>query len=229
MAIMGLLAAGAGSALSGAGGQMGRDKAKETLEYAPEQKPFMRAAQAQIPLYLQTMTGGMPDYLKRYLMQMQGVLQQQMGQGAQDYLRQIGMGGGDFGPAAQSGLSNIYASAIPAMAQGLTQTRSGIMDKAMGAMQQWSMMTPQKMLRTEQPSVGKAAAAGALQGFGRGLGAPAAPKKPTPVPTGGGAPPYQMAQPGPAGQQASRQWLGQQTAGVTGLSKYMPGGIPGMF
>jgi len=174
---LGLLAAGAGAALSGAGGQLGRDKSKETLEYAPEQKPFMRAAQAQIPLYLQTMTGGMPDFLRRYLMQTQGALQQQMGQGAQDYLRQMGMRGMDFGPSAQAGLSNIYSSAIPALAQGLTQTRGDIMGKAMGAMQQWSAMTPQKMLRTKQPSVGRAAAAGALQGFGRGMGAPARPKQ----------------------------------------------------
>jgi len=173
----GLTAAASGAASGAAGGMLGKKKPPKP-EYMEEQKPFMRASQATIPLYLQTMTGGMPDYLRRYLMQTQGVLQQQMGQGAQDYLRQVGMRGMDFGPAAQAGLSNIYSAAIPALAQGLTQTRSGIMGQAMKGMQQWSMMKPHGMTDPKQPSVGKHAAAGALQGFGRGLGSPAQAKQP---------------------------------------------------
>ncbi|MBA7630860.1 hypothetical protein ES703_38385 [subsurface metagenome] len=170
MAVLGLVAGGIGAGLTGAGAQMGRDKPEETLEYAREQKPFMRAAQAQIPLYLQVMSGGMPDFLKRYLMQTQGALQQQTGMNIQDYLRQVGGRGMDFGPSVAAGMSNIYGAQIPALAQGLTQTRGSILERGMGAMQQWSAMTPQKMRRVEQPSVGRAALSGVLSGVGRGMG-----------------------------------------------------------
>ena len=167
-----VLAAGGASGLMGIGTQMGRDRPKETLEYAREQKPFMRAAQAQIPLYLQVMSGGMPDFLKRYLMQTQGALQQQTGMNVQDYLRQVGQRGMDFGPATAAGMSNIYGAQIPALAQGLTQARGDIMGRAMGAMQQWSAMTPQKMMRTQQPSMKRAFMGAALQGVSRAMGRP---------------------------------------------------------
>jgi len=173
----GLITAGVAAAASGAaGGMMSKGKKPPTPEYMQEQKPFMRAAQAQIPLYLQTMTGGMPDYLKRYLMQTQGALQQQTGFNIQDYLRQIGQRGGDFGPAAQTGMSNIYGAATPALAQGLTQSRSGIMQQAMKQMGTWSMMQPGGMSAPKSPSPGRMAAAGALQGVGRAMGQPAQPK-----------------------------------------------------
>jgi len=167
-----LIAVGVAAAGAGAAGGMMQKKKKEKLEYAREQKPFMRAAQAQIPLYLQVMSGGMPDFLKRYLMQTQGALQQQTGTNIQDYLRQTGMRGMDFGPSTAAGMSNIYGAQIPALAQGLTQARMGIMQKGMGAMQQWSAMTPQKMLRVEQPSMKRAFMGAALQGVGRAMGQP---------------------------------------------------------
>lgn len=165
-----LIAMGVAAAGAGAAGGMMQKKKKEKLEYAQEQKPFMRAAQAQIPLYLQVMSGGMPSFLKRYLQQTQGALQQQTGMNIQDYLRQTGKRGMDFGPSVAAGMSNIYGAATPALAQGLTQARSSIMERGMGAMQQWSAMTPQKMMRTKQPSIGMMAGAGALQGLSRGMG-----------------------------------------------------------
>lgn len=176
-----LIVAGVAAAGAGAAGGMMQKKKKQKLEYAQEQKPFMRAAQAQIPLYLQVMSGGMPDFLKRYLMQTQGALQQQTGASIQDYLRQVGQRGMDFGPSAAAGMSNIYGAQIPALAQGLTQTRSDLMQKGMGAMQQWSAMTPQMMQKTKQPSIGMMAGAGALQGISRGMGAPAEQEEITPT------------------------------------------------
>lgn len=167
---LGLLAAGLGSAMSGAAGGMMGEGDISTPEYLPEQKPFMRAAQASIPLYLSVLTGGQPLYMKRYLQQIQSQLQGQTGRNVQDYLRQYGMRGADFGPAAAAGLSNIYSTMTPAMGAALAQARSGITGQALKQMGTWSMMQPGGMSQPSSPSPGRMAAAGALQGVGRGLG-----------------------------------------------------------
>jgi hypothetical protein len=177
MSISALAIAAAGSAATGAAsGFLNRKKGRDTKvtpEFAKEQKPFMAAAQMQIPFFLNMLTGQTPDFLKRYLQQTRGSLSRQTQQGIQGLLSKIGqLGGGNFGPQAQAQMGNIFQSQVPSLSQGLTQTRNQFVQQALQQMGRWSEITPQgSTTRTpKQPGPGATAAAGAMQGIGRGMG-----------------------------------------------------------
>jgi hypothetical protein len=169
-----LLAAGAAAGAAGGlgGGLMKKGPTTVTPKFAEEQKPFLHAAQMSIPLYLQTITGGMPEYLKRYLAQTRGQVARASQQSIQNFMRQAGMrGGSDFGPAMMAQLGQIYGQQPQILAQQLGQTRAGLMGQALQSMNQWSQITPQgSETKTKQPSLGKMAAGGALQGISGALG-----------------------------------------------------------
>jgi len=223
-----LLAAGAaaGAASGAAGGLMGGKKSEQTQDYHPLQKPFVQASQAQIPLYMQMITGGMPAYMRRYLQQTQNLAQQQGRVGLQDYMRQIGRGGMDFGAAAQAGMAGIIGQGNQNALAQYTQVRNQMTQEALGRMQQWSQMAPGAKTTTEEkvPSAGRQAGAGALGGLGTALGSKKNPALGSRTPGRAAAPPPPSFRGPTTGQTAMQntnvpnQMVGQ----ATGLNKYLP-------
>ena len=167
-----ILAAGASGAMSGLSSKLGMSKEKKIKpEMSPEDKAMKQASMAMIPTYLQTLSGGMPDYLRRYLMQTQSTLAQQGRQGISEYLRQIGGAGMDFGPQQADALRRLYENQQTALMSGLTQSRNQILGNTMQGLQQWSMKQPEWIKQPDkQPSFGAAAGAGAIGSLGGLLG-----------------------------------------------------------
>jgi hypothetical protein len=195
-------------------------------EFAEEQKPFLSAAQMQIPLYLQLISGRMPDYLRRYLAQTRGVTARQSQGNIQNLMRQAGMrGGADFGPQTLQNLANIYQQQPQILAGQLSQQRLGLTGQALEAMKAWSLINPAgSTTSTEQPGMGEQIGAGALQGFSQALGSR---QQPQTQPTTGGraAPPPPPTFRGPITPQTAMQntnvparMIGQQT----GLEQFLP-------
>jgi hypothetical protein len=217
--LAGSLAAGAAS--GAASGLMGGKEEETKKEYHPLQETFVKASQSQIPLYLQMITGGMPTYMKRYLQQTRGLAQQQARGSIQEYLRNLGRGGMDFGPAAAAGLSNIFGGINQNVLSQYAQQRNQLTQQGLGAMREWAQIQPGATTTTKEkvPGVGRQAAAGALGSLGGALGQkvnpkssqnfgvsnqPAVPNASLPVGQQGPVAPGQSAQ--------AYQWLNQQVA-----------------
>lgn len=173
--LAGSLAAGAAS--GAAGGLMGGGDTTVTPTYTPQQESLVNASQALIPHYLQSLQGIDPIAIRRYINQLRGEMKRGTRQNIQDYLRQAGMRGGQFGPAMQAQLAQIYQSANPAMAQALMGARQQALGQATQGLQQWSMIQPMgRETSTEQPSMGAQIGAGALSGLSGALGSRLSPQ-----------------------------------------------------
>jgi len=164
------LASGAMGGLSSYFG--GKDQGSEfKYDYHPMDKQFKRASQALIPIYLKLLTGGVPNFLKRYLNQTQATALNQANIAAKNYLSQVGRGGMQFGPQVAAGLSKIYEGVTPAVVNAMSQVRASGLQPAMQGLQQWSTFSPlQTGTQQTQPGAGYQAGAGALQGLQYGLG-----------------------------------------------------------
>lgn len=167
--MLGMAAAGAAGGMASKFG-MSKEKKMEPL-MTPEQKAQASASQALIPGYLKLMAGQMPEYLRQYLMQTQGALQQQFRTGVSDYLRQIGAMGMDFGPQQAAQLGQMYQGMIPALTNALMQAKMQAQGKAQEGLQQWSTQSyPWAQPPNKQPSAGMSALSGGLSGFSSFLG-----------------------------------------------------------
>lgn len=164
--------AGGAGAMSGLSSKLGMSKEKKAEPVmSPEQKSQASASQALIPFYLQMLSGGMPDFLKRYLMQTRGTLEQSNRGQMSDYLRQIGSMGMDFGPQQAAQLGGMYGGMTPALTGALTQARLGMTQGAVKGLQDWSNQSyPVAQPPAKQPSFGAAAGAGALGSIGSMMG-----------------------------------------------------------
>jgi hypothetical protein len=169
-ALLASTAAGAAGGLSSFFG--GKDKGADFMyDYHPLDESFKQASQWLIPIYLKLLTGGTPNFMKRYLSQAQSAALTKANQTAQSYLRQAGRGATRFGPQQMEALSKIYQGVTPSIVNAMNQMRNTGTQQAMTGMQQWSQMRPQQTgTREVQPGMGPQAAAGALQGVQYGMG-----------------------------------------------------------
>lgn len=236
-----LAAAGmaAGAASGAAGGLLNKKSEASRPEYTPHEKRLTQASSFLIPQYLASLAGRDTPFTRRLLALQRSEGARQAQANVQGYLRQIGMrGGSDFGPAAYGGIRDIYSSIGPAMMNALAQARLQQMQQAVTGMQQWSMIKPGGMSKEKKPGPGVSAGAGALQGLSGALGGMGRGAKPAPT----AAPAAPAPQVTPATQQlgpitpqtaltqtvpAQRQQLSSITGQVTGLNRFLPGGVPG--
>lgn len=166
---MGMMAAGAAGGLSSKLG-MSKEKKMEPL-MTPEQKAQASASQALIPGYLKAISGQMPEYLRQYLMQTRGALEQQFRGGLSDYLRQIGGAGMDFGPQQAAQMGQMYQGMVPALTNAYMNAKMQGYGQAQQGLQQWSTQSyPWAKPPDKQPSAGMSALSGALGGFSSFLG-----------------------------------------------------------
>lgn len=240
MAALGVAGSAAGGALSGAGGGLLNKKKKASVPtYTPHERRLTQASQALIPQYLKSLRGAQTPFTQMLTQQLRSQGAQQAQQNVQGFMRQIGTrGGADFGPGAYQQLGQIYQSFNPALMQALSQARFQQLQQAQQGLQRWSEIKPGTMTQPKQAGPGASAAAGALQGLGRGLGSLSGMAL-NKVGQSAGAPPQitpATEQLGPISPQtamqqtipAQRQQLSRMAGQATGFGQWFPGGgIPG--